>query len=125
MNSHGDTASAFCFTATEPVEPAAMSMAITALQARYGGDLLRIKGLVDTTDDPGCPMVVHVVGHVWSEPKTMEGWPNGINATRIVAIIAGVLGFSGIAGAATQIAWILFVVGLIVAAVLFIKGRVS
>lgn len=41
----------------------------------------------------------------------------------IVAIIAGVLGFSGIAGAATQIAWILFVVGLIVSAVLFIKGR--
>lgn len=41
----------------------------------------------------------------------------------IVAIIAGVLGFSGIAGAATNIAWILFVVGLIVAAVMFISGR--
>ena len=33
----------------------------------------------------------------------------------IVAIVAGVLGFSGIAGAATQIAWILFVVGLVMA----------
>lgn len=42
----------------------------------------------------------------------------------IVAIVAGVLGFSGVAGAATNIAWILFVVGLIVAAILFIKGRV-
>ena len=28
----------------------------------------------------------------------------------VVAIIAGVLGFSGVAGAATNIAWILFVV---------------
>ncbi len=41
----------------------------------------------------------------------------------IIAIVAAVLGFSGIAGAATQIAWILFVVGLIVAAVFFVMGR--
>lgn len=43
----------------------------------------------------------------------------------VVAIVAAVLGFSGIAGAATNIAWILFVVGLIVAAVFFIRGRSS
>ncbi len=41
----------------------------------------------------------------------------------IIAIIAALLGFSGIAGAATNIAWILFVVGLVVALVLFISGR--
>jgi uncharacterized membrane protein YtjA (UPF0391 family) len=41
----------------------------------------------------------------------------------IVVIIAGALGFSGIAGTATQIAWILFVVGLIVALVFFVMGR--
>lgn len=42
----------------------------------------------------------------------------------VVAIIAGVLGFSGIAGTATSIAWVLFVVGLIVAAIFFVRGRV-
>ncbi|WP_018938433.1 MULTISPECIES: DUF1328 domain-containing protein [unclassified Thioalkalivibrio] len=41
----------------------------------------------------------------------------------IVAIVAGALGLSGIAGAATQIAWILFVVGLILAVVFFVTGR--
>jgi len=41
----------------------------------------------------------------------------------IVALIAGVLGFSGIAGAAANIAWILFVVGLILAVIFFIGGR--
>lgn len=41
----------------------------------------------------------------------------------IVALIAGALGFTGIAGTATQIAWILFVVGLVVALVLFVTGR--
>ena len=39
----------------------------------------------------------------------------------IVAIIAAVLGFSGIAGAATNIAWIVFVIGLILAALSFFK----
>ena len=41
----------------------------------------------------------------------------------IIAIIAGVLGFSGIAGTATNIAWILFVVGLIMAVIFWITGR--
>ncbi len=41
----------------------------------------------------------------------------------VVAIIAAVLGFSGIAGAATNIAWILFVVGLVLALVFYITGR--
>jgi uncharacterized membrane protein YtjA (UPF0391 family) len=41
----------------------------------------------------------------------------------IIALIAGVLGFSGIAGASANIAWILFVVGLIVAVAMFVMGR--
>jgi uncharacterized membrane protein YtjA (UPF0391 family) len=41
----------------------------------------------------------------------------------VIAIIAALLGFSGIAGAATQIAWILFVVGLILAIIFYVVGR--
>ena len=41
----------------------------------------------------------------------------------IVALVAAVLGFSGIAGVATNIAWILFVVGLILAIVFALMGR--
>jgi uncharacterized membrane protein YtjA (UPF0391 family) len=41
----------------------------------------------------------------------------------IVAIIAAVFGFTGIAGAATNIAWILFVVGLIAGVFFLIRGR--
>jgi uncharacterized membrane protein YtjA (UPF0391 family) len=45
----------------------------------------------------------------------------------VIGLIAAVLGFTGIAGAATQIAWILFVVFLILFLVsLFIgRGRTS
>jgi uncharacterized membrane protein YtjA (UPF0391 family) len=41
----------------------------------------------------------------------------------VIALIAAVLGFSGIAGTAMNIAWILFVVGLILAVVFFVMGR--
>lgn len=41
----------------------------------------------------------------------------------IIAIVAAVLGFSGIAGAATNIAYILFVVGLVLAVFFAITGR--
>lgn len=41
----------------------------------------------------------------------------------IIALVAAVLGFTGIAGVATNIAWILFVVGLILAVVFFVIGR--
>lgn len=41
----------------------------------------------------------------------------------IIAIVAGIFGFSGIAGTAVNIAWILFVVGLILAVVFAVMGR--
>lgn len=41
----------------------------------------------------------------------------------IVGLVAAVFGFTGIAGAATNIAWILFVVGLVLALVFFVMGR--
>ena len=89
VNSHGDTASAYCFTAEAPIKLEALGTAIAALQATFGGDLLRIKGLVNVEGHPGQPHVVHVVGHICSEPRKLEGWPDGLDATRIVAIIAG------------------------------------
>lgn len=41
----------------------------------------------------------------------------------IIGLIAAVFGFTGIAGTATNIAWILFVVGLVLAVVFYIMGR--
>lgn len=41
----------------------------------------------------------------------------------VIAIIAAVLGFSGIAGTAVNIAWALFVIGLILAIIFFVVGR--
>lgn len=41
----------------------------------------------------------------------------------VIGLIAGLLGFAGIAGTAVNIAWLLFVVGLILALVFLVLGR--
>lgn len=41
----------------------------------------------------------------------------------VIGLLAAVFGFTGIAGAATNIAWILFVVGIVLAIVFAIAGR--
>jgi uncharacterized membrane protein YtjA (UPF0391 family) len=41
----------------------------------------------------------------------------------VIALIAAVLGFSGIAGTAVHIAWILVVVGVVLAIVFGVMGR--
>jgi uncharacterized membrane protein YtjA (UPF0391 family) len=61
---------------------------------------------------------------VSSKELRQEGTMIGYAITfLIVALVAAVLGFTGIAGVATNIAWILFVVGLILAIVFAIFGR--
>lgn len=60
------------------------------------------------------------VPHSGSEEGNMFRWAV---IFLVIALIAALFGFSGIAGTATNIAWILFVVGLIVAIVFFIMGR--
>jgi len=41
----------------------------------------------------------------------------------IIALIAAILGFTGIAGTAINIAWILAVVGIVMALVFIVMGR--
>lgn len=41
----------------------------------------------------------------------------------IIALIAGIFGLIGVAGMAMNIAWVVFVVGLILAIFFFVTGR--
>ena len=41
----------------------------------------------------------------------------------VLGLIAGLLGFTGIAGTATNIAWILFVVGIVLALIFAATGK--
>ncbi len=89
VNQHGDAATAFCFSANGPVDPQALEHAIETLQASFGVDLLRIKGLVEIAGHPGRPREIHVVGHLSSPQHFLDAWPSGIERTRMVMIVGG------------------------------------
>ncbi|MEO1601799.1 MAG: GTP-binding protein [Pseudomonadota bacterium] len=89
VNAHSTTASAFCFTAAAPIRTRALKTALRDLQGALGHNLLRLKGLVDTTGSPGEPRVVHVVGHAMSPMRFLGGWPKGVDCTRLVMIVGG------------------------------------
>ena len=89
VNRHGDSATAYCFTARELVDLHRLAEAVSALQASFGSDLLRMKGLVEIREEPSRPLVLHVVGHAISPPVQLDGWPVGVEETRIVMILGG------------------------------------
>lgn len=89
VNNHGDAATAYCFSTTGPLDPQALQEAVAALQSTFGIDLLRMKGLVELEGHAGCPLVLHVVGHIASPPSLLDGWPDGVEASRIVMIVSG------------------------------------
>ncbi len=89
VNQHGDTATAFCYSANNPLSPSALEKAIKELQTSFGPDLLRVKGLVETAGRPEHPQVVHVVGHAAGPSCFLERWPEGIERTRLVVIVSG------------------------------------
>ena len=41
----------------------------------------------------------------------------------VIALVAALLGFTGVAGLSMNMAWILFIIGLTVAVVFFFMGR--
>jgi len=41
----------------------------------------------------------------------------------VVGLVAGLLGMTGVAGAATNIAWLLFIVGLVLAVFFYFRSR--
>jgi len=89
VNAHDDSATAYCFTATAPIDPEALHTTIRVLQTSLGRDLLRMKGIIELAGYPDAPRVLHVAGHIYNPPRLLDGWPEGVDRTRIVLIVSG------------------------------------
>ncbi len=61
-------------------------MFLTLLPSAHGAKLLRMKGLVKTTEEPDRPIVLHGVQHVLHPPVMLAGWPDEDRRTRMVFI---------------------------------------
>jgi G3E family GTPase len=70
--------------------PRAFGMFVDLLRAEHGTKILRLKGLVRTTDDPERPVVIHGVQHLFHPPRRLAAWPDEDRRTRIVLIGQGI-----------------------------------
>jgi hypothetical protein len=62
---------------------------LNILTRTTGGQLLRVKGLINLNEDPDRPMVIQAVQHLIHPPKQLEKWPNEDHSTRLVIIGRG------------------------------------
>ena len=87
VNRHDDRIRAFCLRHPRAVSPQAVALFTELLRSAHGAKVLRFKGLIALSDDPGRPLVVHSVQHVAHPPQRLSAWPDADHTTRMVFIL--------------------------------------
>ena len=84
---HGDGVATLAVVLDDAVDWTAFGIWLTMLLRSRGGDVLRVKGLLDT-GGPG-PLLLNGVQHVVHPPEHLPAWPDGDRRSRIVFIGRG------------------------------------
>jgi G3E family GTPase len=82
---HSDGISSFVLERQKPMQWPAFARAMETLIALRGGDLLRVKGLLNVAGCQG-PVVVQYVQHFAHPPVELQSWPDQNRNSRIVFI---------------------------------------
>jgi G3E family GTPase len=83
---HGDT-HAHCLVFEEPLDWTAFGIWLTMLLQARGGDVLRVKGLLNVGAEG--PLLINGVQHVVHPPEHLPSWPDDDRRSRIVFIGRG------------------------------------
>jgi G3E family GTPase len=83
---HDGEMKSFALVRTAPIRAVALTLFLEALAEQCGGDLLRLKGIVNIAEYPERPAVIHGVQHVFHAPAWLERWPSADRTSRMVFI---------------------------------------
>jgi G3E family GTPase len=87
VSRHDDHIRAFTFSDERAISATGLDMFIGLMQSYHGANMLRMKGIVKVADDPGRPVVLHGVQHIYHPPVRLNHWPDGDERTRLVFIV--------------------------------------
>jgi len=87
VNRHGDIR-AFVLTGDAPLSWARFGLWLSMLLNRHGGEILRLKGLLDIEGNDS-PVVIQGVQHLIHKPMHLDRWPEGVTGTHLVVIARG------------------------------------
>ena len=84
---HDEAIQSFSIVHERPIDPAALGMFIDLLRSAHGEKLLRMKAVVQLSDDPDRPLVLHGVQSIFHQPERLPAWPDPTDRrTRMVLI---------------------------------------
>lgn len=83
---HLDAIRSVSWVIDEPLTAAIFDIWMDVLMARWGGDILRFKGLVHLKDEPH-PFVMHGVQHIFHPPVMLKDWQGEDRRTKFVMIV--------------------------------------
>jgi G3E family GTPase len=87
VNRHDDSIRSFSILHDRPIEPAAIEMFIDLLRSAHSERLLRMKAIVQLSDNPDRPLVLHGVQNIFHAPERLAAWPDqNDQRTRMVMI---------------------------------------
>jgi G3E family GTPase len=70
----------------KPLPFSAIATFLDLLISQHGERLLRMKGIIETSDKPTTPLVVHAVQSLLHPPAWLPSWPDDQRGTRLVLI---------------------------------------
>lgn len=86
VNRHDAGIRAVPLVIDEPQDWMSLSMWLSFVISTHGANLLRLKGVVNVTGEPG-PVIINGVRHVFHEPAHLPAWPDADRRTRLVFIL--------------------------------------
>jgi len=87
---HDSEISTFAIVAQEPIRAVTLTLLLEVLAEHCGGDLLRMKGIVNVAECPERPAVIHGVQHLFHPPAWLPAWPSPDRRSRLVFIVRGI-----------------------------------
>lgn len=89
VNRHDASIRAFTLMHDKPIDPDALQGFFDLLCSVHGPQLLRMKGILQLSDNPDQPMVIHAVQHIFHPSVRLPKWPGEDRRTRLVIITNG------------------------------------
>ncbi|MGH6761368.1 MAG: CobW family GTP-binding protein [Phyllobacterium sp.] len=87
VNRHDASIRSFSLQHDAPVPFTSIEMFLDLLRSTHGEKLLRIKGIIQISEDPERPVVVHGVQKIFHPLGRLPAWPDGKRETRLVMIV--------------------------------------
>ena len=87
---HADDIRSFSILHDQPIDPMAIEMFVDLLRSAHWEKLLRMKAVVQTSDRPDKPLVLHGVQSIFHPPMRLQAWPDPADQrSRLVLITKG------------------------------------